>query len=98
MHPALQGLPDLQNQSGIPASPYPVAAYRNSHNVNHVVNNVGTASQLSDNSRNTEVATATDQDRATYTAQMATVDRQLARIESAETGRGGQRDTQGDSD
>ena len=44
------------------------------------------ASQFSDKIRNNEVAK--DQDRTAYTAQMTTVDKQLAKIESAEAARG----------
>ena len=100
MHPALQGLPGMQNLPGLqnlpgaPASPYPVAAYRNSHNTSHMVNNVTTASQLSDIRRQTEPAAATD--RAAHAAQVAIIDRQIAMIESVGRNRGGQRDSQGD--
>ena len=73
-----------------------MAAYRNSHNTSHVVNNVTTASQLSDIRRQTDAAAATD--HATHAAQVATIDRQIAMIESAGRNRGGQRDSQGDSD
>ena len=95
MHPGLQGvtgmdiLPGLQNMPGAPGSPYPVAAYRHSHDTSNVVNNVATASQLSDIRRQSEAAA---RDRA---AEGAVIDRQLA---IAERNRGGRNDSQGHSD
>ena len=95
MHPGLQGvtgmdiLPGLQNMPGAPGSPYPVAAYRHSHNTSNVVNNVTTASQLSDIRRQSEAAAA-----RVRAAEGAAIDRQLA---IAERNRGGRNDSQGDS-
>ena len=79
---------------GAPATPYPVAAYRHSHNTSKVVNNVATAGQLSDIRRQSEAAAAA-RDRAAEAAQGAAIDRQLA---IAERNRGGHNDSQGDSD
>ena len=82
-HQAQQGMP------GAPPTPYPVAAYRNSHNVNNVVNNVHGDRHLPNTRGQAE---ATD-----YTEQVATIDRQIAMIGSAGRARGG-RGSQAETD